>query len=116
MWPNKLQILSTEVQRRRGHRTNLTTRQASRLKSWCRDAVNLKVVCQSKECESGYVKTQELVARLLVGSMGTGTEVGVNDAVWVISEGMGCIYRKVVDASVQSVVNSTDRGENEARI
>jgi len=109
----KLQILSTEVQRRRGHRTSLTTRQASRLESWCRNAVNL---CQSKEYESGYVKTQELVARLLVGSMGIGMDVGVNDAAWVISEGMGCIYRKVVDASVQSVVNGTDRGENEARI
>ena len=96
--------------------TSFTTRQASRLGSWCRHAVNLKVVCQSKECESGYVKTQGLVARLMVGDMGIETEMSMDDAMRVMNEGVDCIHREVGGASVREIVNAPDPGENEARV
>jgi len=63
-----------------------------------------------------HVKSQGLIALLVVGDTGIKIAMCVNDATWVISEGVSRIYGKVVDTSVQSVVNSTDRGENEARI
>ena len=76
----------------------------------------MNVVSRSKERESGYVKTQGLVSRPVVGDMGIETEMGMDDAMRVMNEGVGCIYREVGGASVRDIVNAPDPGENEARV